>query len=465
MKKNIRFLSVIVAAVTFFGTIFGVINAKPLTTYAAGEGVDSYSSLAASYDDFIYVATEFYEYGADGSLTATDYRVDPGQMLQMRVYIKSDRYLGTGKLGLNFDNTFFDLKNGEAEELAGIEHIVPLRDGTIGVNYSNPCMDSAGIIFTKTTSQAQDLPVIKNNLLTIENKTAVFNAGGANQSSQTLKLGETSVEFFSFLKNGVTGLNVWECNSDEWCFATDITVKDGLSDGSTGWTVLDERYYSVYDLTQPLDKGTRPFDIKSDISAETKAAYCKGLVYRQGSEYFVNVKPENFVTSDCNHVFVIGNSVEIPDDTEEYIPPVTDKPEIPTDPEIPTEPGTDPVLPPETEDGEIKFAIKTPSVTEIKYGDSIYLHSQAEGIVPENTRVLWYCNNTCFTPNNAEGSSVLLAPQDNGTATITAVLLSEDGDVLGSDKITLTSKANIIYKIIGFFKQLFGLTEIYDATV
>lgn len=465
MKKNIRFLSVIVAAVTFFSAVFGVINAKPLMTYAAGEGVDSFSSLADSYDDFIYVATEFYEYGADGSLTATDYRVDPGQMLQMRVYIKSDRYLGSGKLGFNFDNTFFDLTNGTGEDLRSIEHAVPLKDGSIGVNYSNPDMNSAGIIFTKTTSQANKLAVIKNNLVTIENKTVIFNEGTANQSSQTIKLDETSVEFFSFLKNGVTDFYAWNCDSDDWCFATDITVNESLTEGTTGWTVLDERYYSAYDLTEPLDKGTRPFDIKSDISAETKAAYCKGLVYRQGSEYIVNVKPENFITDDCNHVFVIGNSVEIPDDTDEYVPPVTDESEIPTDPEIPTEPGTDPVLPPETEDGEIKFAIKTPSVTEIKYGDSIYLHSQAEGNVPADTRVLWYCNNTCFTPNNAEGSSVLLAPQDNGTATITAVLLSEDGDVLGSDKITLTSKANIIYKIIGFFKQLFGLTEIYDATV
>lgn len=470
MKKQIRFISAVVAAATVFCSLFGMLNAKPLRGYAAEGGVDSYSALSAANDNFVYLATEFYEYSADGSLSLTDYSVDPGQMLQMRVYIKTDRYMGTGKIGFNFDNTFFDVNNGADDYFASVEHLVPLADGSIGLNSSNSSLDNAGTIFTKTSKLASSMPVFENNLITIPDRNVVFHEGQADESVQAVRFSETSTEFFTYVIDGTKGANVWECTSDEWCFATDITVREGLSDGTTGWTLLDERFYSVYDLFEPHDKGTRPFDIKSDAEPGGRAAMAKGLVYRQGSEYFTNVSPENFITDDCNHVFVIGNGGVIPDNTDPAIPPET-KPEIPTEPEIPSEPEqpTEPDIDNETqtdaEQDELAFAIKTPSVSEIKYGDSIYLRTEIQGTAPFGAYVQWYCSNPCFSLSSDRGDYVIANPQSSGSTTFTAVFLTADGDVLASDTVNLTAKANIFYKIIGFFKQLFGLTTVYDQII
>ena len=75
----------------------------------AAEGtskIDSYESLAAAYNNFVYFGTEFYEIditkNADGTLgeasnhTLTDYYVDAGDYLEARLYLKSDMYHGEG---------------------------------------------------------------------------------------------------------------------------------------------------------------------------------------------------------------------------------------------------------------------------------------------------------------------------------------------------------------------------------
>ncbi|MEE1136908.1 MAG: hypothetical protein U0M02_00315, partial [Acutalibacteraceae bacterium] len=64
--------------------------------------VKSYESLAAQYDNFIYLASDIYEIETeDGTLSTdttdevlTDYYVEPGQILEERFYIKGDFYFG-----------------------------------------------------------------------------------------------------------------------------------------------------------------------------------------------------------------------------------------------------------------------------------------------------------------------------------------------------------------------------------
>ncbi|MBO5410639.1 MAG: hypothetical protein J6A60_05210, partial [Clostridia bacterium] len=141
MSKLKRALSLVLCFAMLAG-IFGVAanSIAPLVSAAddtAGDSrIDSYEDLNAKYDNFVYVGTEFWEYPREVGVTDedgnpvldengeqvtkktefahTDWYVDPGQVLQMRLFIKTDRYVGTGTVSISFDNTFFDLYKGGA---------------------------------------------------------------------------------------------------------------------------------------------------------------------------------------------------------------------------------------------------------------------------------------------------------------------------------------------------------------
>ena len=130
MSKFKRALSVILAIAMVFGSL-SCLSAVVAPKASAAEGtskVDSYDSLAAAYDNFIYFGTEFYEIdiekNADGTLgeasnhILTDYYVDPGQILEAKLYLKSDMYCGEGVFIFLYENDFFDVKQLTSEKPA-----------------------------------------------------------------------------------------------------------------------------------------------------------------------------------------------------------------------------------------------------------------------------------------------------------------------------------------------------------
>ena len=120
----------------------------------------------------------------------------------------------------------------------------------------------------------------------------------------------------------------------------------------------------------------------------------------------------------------------------------------------------DDILP---EDGQI---IRTPSTDTVKYGETLVLHSGIEAL-PDGMKIVW----------TAEGEGVTLAPsedtltckvscEESGNITVTATLVDEGGnvatDMYGNEittEQTITSKVNFIYKLISFFKNLFGFSR------
>ena len=114
MKRNFK------RSIAFAMCALIAMSAMLFNSASAAEGVskiDSYDSLVERYgteiddkgrtDGFVYIGTEFYE--EDGNLT--DYYVDPGDKLTVKVYLKSNMYTSDCRLVSFFDNSFFDVKD------------------------------------------------------------------------------------------------------------------------------------------------------------------------------------------------------------------------------------------------------------------------------------------------------------------------------------------------------------------
>ncbi len=109
------------------------------------------------------------------------------------------------------------------------------------------------------------------------------------------------------------------------------------------------------------------------------------------------------------------------------------------------------------------FSIKEPSRTTIRCKDSIVLHAEITGTLPEGTRIEWIANNEKFAVEESEdGMTFIITSQNNGNTIITAILYDADGNVLATDNIEMYSKAGFFDKIGGFFRSIFGATIRYN---
>ncbi|MBQ3497938.1 MAG: leucine-rich repeat protein [Clostridia bacterium] len=119
------------------------------------------------------------------------------------------------------------------------------------------------------------------------------------------------------------------------------------------------------------------------------------------------------------------------------------------------------------ENARINLLIKTPSTTTVNYGETLVL--QLEEIdLPVGYAVEWIVDGSGFSKVVSEdGTECRLTSTANGTATVTAKIVDENGEAVLdgegneiSDSITLTSKAGFFQKLISFFKNLFRINRI-----
>ena len=90
------------------------------------------------------------------------------------------------------------------------------------------------------------------------------------------------------------------------------------------------------------------------------------------------------------------------------------------------------------------------------------LHADTQGEIPEGAEIKWSANNRNFKTENDEDSSVLTVISDStGVTEFTATLIDENGNVIATDTIDLTSNASFFKKLAGFFREILGLTKIY----
>jgi len=113
------------------------------------------------------------------------------------------------------------------------------------------------------------------------------------------------------------------------------------------------------------------------------------------------------------------------------------------------------------------ISIKSPSTTFIAYGETLVL-SIEDIELPEGYTVEWVVDGSGFSKVVSEdGTECRLTSTANGTATVTARIVDENGEAVIdaegneiSDSITLTSKAGFFQKLISFFKNLFGINRV-----
>ncbi|MBQ2903592.1 MAG: leucine-rich repeat protein [Clostridia bacterium] len=145
----------------------------------------------------------------------------------------------------------------------------------------------------------------------------------------------------------------------------------------------------------------------------------------------------------------------------------------PTEPTTrPTEPTTKPEEPttkPPVTEPEKPIEIKAPSVTVIRYGDSINLHAKLGRDVglPEGYYIKWTVNNDNFrvVSTSLDNMSCNITPENNGDSEITVTVYDYNGGVICSDSQTMTAKAGFFQKIFGFLRRIFGLNKEIPALI
>lgn len=239
-------------------------SAEPVT-----HKIKTMEQLNAKYGNkgFYYLGLEFYE--SNGK--PTDGYVQPGDTLEVRVYVKSSFFIKELTNHNVFEKSFFDVTNGagySAAEAAVFNpnyvttdnngNEIPLKIGTWKV-------EAAQGVSTYTRSEIES-SVIENWDLCEARKI---------QRSD----GNSKVYF--------------RLNKDDYLYSFKVTVKSELAAGTVGSSILDMRLFKIA-------KSGSAANTASFALAETGTA-------KQMSQ-FTNLTKDNLDIEDCNYTFVIGEN-------------------------------------------------------------------------------------------------------------------------------------------------------------
>lgn len=100
----------------------------------------------------------------------------------------------------------------------------------------------------------------------------------------------------------------------------------------------------------------------------------------------------------------------------------------------------------------VSFALRKPSQTSVKYGDSIYVSVET---MPKNCKVEWKLSNDNFKIESKDDTFLKITPVKSGETTVSATLRYNGRDVT-LKTVTLTAKAGFFDKLFSFFRKIFG---------
>ncbi|MBR5562547.1 MAG: leucine-rich repeat protein [Clostridia bacterium] len=112
--------------------------------------------------------------------------------------------------------------------------------------------------------------------------------------------------------------------------------------------------------------------------------------------------------------------------------------------------------------------IAQPSITTVKYGDTLILHAEIKGDIPEGAKLEWSVVGEGMTIEpSADGKTCAVTSTSKGEVTVTVKVVDKNGNAVVNSEGTeigaqqkLTSKAGFFQKLISFFKNLFGMNRI-----
>ncbi len=234
-------------------------------------------------------------------------------------------------------------------------------------------------------------------------------------------------------------------------------IKESMLDNSSDVDAAydsDATYDKVFLLSfDEMNKGEYGFSSDAsecDIARQaqgTDYAKCQGLYSKGGNAWFLR-SPSSQSSCMC-----------LVSETGEYFYyyGITDSTYLGVRPALKFNPKSEIVVP----DDEYMFYIQYPSQTTIRNKDGIILHAIVDGTAPEGSYVQWIPYNNNFS-SEADGNDLLVTAKKNGDTLFIAQLCDADGNLLISDRVVLHSNSGLFQRILGFFRSLFGLTNIYE---
>ena len=287
-----RTLATVLSLIMVMGMcVVGGVSA-PVASAAEGTSkIDSYATLNATYgqdgNGFVYVGTEYYE--ADGKLT--DYYVNAGDELTVRLYIKSNMYVGESYIISLYDNKFFDVK------LAGGVGASVDQNGYTN-NYAQGARNSNHPIIMENNSPHTITSINITNVGWIKN-TCGFT---------TTYLAESDLVQSNTATDITVSTVAYDCTSDEWVFEYYVKVKEGLADGTVG--IVDSPvalwHASINPSTNKHDARKRAYvPVYPEINPATRpdVTACKTMASQMDAGNL-----DTFINEDMYHEFTIGSA-------------------------------------------------------------------------------------------------------------------------------------------------------------
>lgn len=301
MKKVISLMlcvAMLIGTFAIVGNVAPVASAEELSGAEILENtnIDSYESLVAQYgtnkgedgltDGFVYVGTEILE--ANGKVT--DHYVKPGDVLTVRVYVKSNMYCGEPYIISLFDNTFFDVKTP-----AGTEGVT-LKDGytsgyTGGVkNINHPMIKQNGSGHTITSINTSKMGWVKSMCGFTDAYLAKTDAVQSNTAA-----------------NIQVGQKVYTMTSDEWLLSYQVKVKEGLADGTKGVIESPDALWHKALNDKGLHDGRRKAYVPV-LHITTEGITTLQQMNKTMASQLDSGALDHVILDDMNHTFTIGEN-------------------------------------------------------------------------------------------------------------------------------------------------------------
>ena len=285
MLKFKRGLSVFLAIAMVMSIFAGVSTGfAPKASAAAGtSSIRSYADLEAAYDSFIYLGLEAYE--ADGTLT--DGYVQPGDEINFRMYIKSDRYMGNGSYYSVFDNNFFDVTNithNASKTYTTYSGVQYENNSQISGNSAHPLTSEKGLYGIIASKPARAMTQFTSGNVGID--ASLYNTWdlvvlGAKSDTSSAPYAHRFIY-------------------DEYVYEWYATVKAGLADGTTGYAEIRE------DLFKHISP-KKVADIPSLTISDPNADHTTVLVSKMGGLSSQKSYINEFNCDNAHCDFTIGN--------------------------------------------------------------------------------------------------------------------------------------------------------------
>lgn len=293
--------------------------------------VRSVAELNNQYGDrgYYYLGLEFYEYGEDGKTTTlSDGYVDPGQTLQVKIYMKTSFYLKSAETHFGFDRNFFDISNGASvsEDKSGNlgNNAVSTSTKPTDIKYNTEGTGTSKSYINKTRQPSSDNYLVDNDLETKTKLKFTFRTTWAGNDSDYFTDASSTKDAASKIGLDLTTVRGWDLcklssiksdngqnvklDSDEYVYSFDIKVRKydsqssvtELSAGTTGSSFVATEMYRIHDKIQGqsanTSRGGNAF-VTDVRDGDAKNMYATSLI-----------NADNFDFTDCNWTFIIGKN-------------------------------------------------------------------------------------------------------------------------------------------------------------